>query len=312
MTPTHRLAATLLAVAALVAVRPAPAEVTVDFAAHSFSHAQAVPIHEFVHDWEHGFRAGGRTAFSFSETELSARYGRFGFGLLRRYDYLLKFSPDLAELAWLANNDLPLQPGRVYRIELEGNHFVGNGIRLSYELQPARQLSVRLAASWLHGQELTEGRSEGWLTGDGDRYDSQLHLDYAYTDERLFGRRVGDTAGHGYSLDLDVDWRPAANWQLYLRGRDLVSRIEWQDQPYTDVVIDSANQHFDDDGFIHYRPVLSGRHGYRDHTQELPWRATVGVEWRVGGPWGVGAQLEALEHIRFPRASLSYQPAGLR
>ncbi|MCP4179256.1 MAG: hypothetical protein GY756_15965, partial [bacterium] len=101
-------------------------------------------------------------------------------------------------------------------------------------------------------------------------YDYEASVNYQYTNDPLFGRLVEEPTGHGFSIDIDIDFQFTAEWSAQLQITDLMGQIYWQDLPYTVAVANSDRKEFDDEGYVHINPALSGKEWqYSNYTYDL-------------------------------------------
>lgn len=273
----------------------------------SFAYSEPYTINGILHDLDGGYRSGD-TAVTFNRVETGAGYGNWRFSVFERYDYFLEFTPDFAKLYYLLERDLPLDPSTQYVVDLSAHHLRASGIGLSYQWQVNDPLWIRPRINLLHGSELVHGSLNGEVTTtDHDTYSSTAALDYYYTKDQLFDRQVDSLRGQGASLDLDAGWqvRPDILFELHLE--DVISRIWWNEAPYTVAAGDTDTMAVTDEGFLETRSLVSGVESYRDFRQRLPVHGRINGSYQMQPGRTLLAELYFVEDIVFPRLGYQYQ-----
>jgi hypothetical protein len=247
----------------------------------SFSLSESVPISDAMGDWESTVREGDK-AFTYNWAEAGATYKAFGLGYLTRYDYALKYSPETAEFYHLVKNKKSLPLDRQYELELAAKHTYSKGLRLSYYFQFNEQLEVTIGGSYLKGVRLTDGALRGIATAVAENdYDFNANVDYYYSEDVLFDRKVDTPDGVGYSIDSLINWRIRRDLNMRLAVIDLIGRMYWSNAPNTTATATSATKEYDEDGYVIYKPTLSGYETNRDFTQTLDPRINLQLNYSL-------------------------------
>lgn len=239
--------------------------VVVDLLAHN----DAVSIDDTVHGWK-GSIEDGNKAFTHDWVEIGANYKGIGVGILQRYDFELEYSPDTARFYHLVNNKKPLPTGKQFDLFLAARHTYSKGLRFSYQRRINQRFAFSLGWTYLKGLRLTEGQFKGKATALADNdYDFTADVDYFYSKDVLFERKVDPPDGEGYSIDTSVDWKIWRDLSVHLKVIDLIGRMYWINAPNTTAVASSDVKEYDADGYVKYNPVLSGDETARNFTQKF-------------------------------------------
>ncbi|MGD8642398.1 MAG: hypothetical protein PVG89_17305, partial [Gammaproteobacteria bacterium] len=192
---------------------------------HSFTYVEPVSI-TYVFQNDNNRFEGGDTALTHNWVETGVVYNNFGVGIIGRYDYDLKFSEDTAEFYHLTNNKKPLPEGRTFDLYLNAKHVYSNGVRFSYGYALTSNTDINIGLSYLKGTRLTDGtiQGRGVVLSEND-YDFQFDVDYFYSEDTIFERRVDSPQGKGYSVDLSLNWDISQKLGLDLNVIDLIGRI---------------------------------------------------------------------------------------
>ena len=302
----------LLSAACLLAIAfPVHGEVRAIYTLlESESYSEIAPIKQLLDDLKGPAFDRGDLAFTHNQFEIGERRGSWEVSAFLRYDYLLEFSNDTAELAYVDKNDKELEKQRNYQLYLEPNHLRAKGLGLAYYIDLPADSYLKLRANYLRAEALTDGTLRGQLRTLEDRVEADLVLDYNYSRDALLKREEENVRGNGLSIDIDLHWQFAPQWTLDIAARDLASEIRWNDVTYTRATAISNTVSYDDDGFIDVKPTVSGIEGYRDHSQPLPRRiaTTVSHQWRPNVQLSAG--LRSVDKYLFPQLNASWVQAG--
>lgn len=249
-------------------------------AMESFGHSEPVSIHDYINDWE-GPLQSGSDAVTHNWLETGARNGAWSIGYVQRYDYEIKASRDAALLYHQIKNKQDLVPGTVYDLDLRAFHNRSQGLRLAREFRHGNW-RLEPGFSLLSGQALIDGAIHGVASAvDVKEYSFNAAVSYHYTEDALFDRQVDGPSGEGFALDLALGYRFSERWNLELSGRDLLGFLYWREAPVTDAIATSDTQEFDDDGYLQFRPTLTGREFNRDYHQRLHPRGLASLQWQA-------------------------------
>ncbi len=237
----------------------------------SIAYSSPIAIKAIGDGWKQPFY-GGDNALTFNKLETGVYWQDWQLGYLERCDYLLEFSPQTVEFIYLTKNKRPLEIGKEYELYIKALHNCSNGLKLGRKKQLTSTLSANLAISYLHNKALTDGSISGTasVTAEED-YDFQFDADYLYARDPLFDRHLGkEPTGNGYSLDVGLDWQPTEKLSAQLDIIDLTSRMYWDDAPYTTATATSETKTYDEDGYLHYDPAITGFESYKRFEQTWP------------------------------------------
>ncbi len=256
------------------------AEVYPYFAVQTVTYTEPAPIKSILNDWEPPF-FGGDMSFTYSKVEMGIQWREWQVGFFERDDYLLEFSPQTAELKYLTENRLPLTPGRRYELYLHSRHNRSNGIRLGRTVHPTPTLNIVVAISYLRSKAFTDGGLKGHAVSAAENdYDFEFDVNYHYSRDALFGRRVETPTGEGFSIDFSLDWQPTDRLSLRLDALDVASRIYWDAAPLTIATATSDTKTFDEQGYLRYDPVVSGLESFERFSQALLRNTTLAAKYR--------------------------------
>lgn len=239
--------------------------------------AEPVPVKAFAGQWQSPLR-DGRQGWTRNRLLLGVQSGSVSLAYIQRYDYVLRFSPDTADIYWRDRNDQPLAEDRDYMLFLDARHQRSQGLRIGWHGKTSSGFGVDAWVSLLQGMDLQEGRLQGQLSADEDRYAGQATIDYRYSHDLLFDHQVPAPDGYGAALDVRLHWQGERLF-LALEMQDVWSRLVWRDAPFTRGGVDSEGRN--DDGFS-LRPLFSGVRGVSGFHQPLPRYTRFESRWQHG------------------------------
>lgn len=292
------------------------AETLVDWEVMASAHSPAQPISTFIEDWDAPLKSGTH-AYLQARTGLKVRStdSAMSYGLGWRYDYLMQFNQDTADLYWqYKNNQLP-DSDQTYLLALHAAHNerVGANVGFTKQILPNWQLTT-YANLW-QGRHVLEGDAHGSVSAQAvadsdnirniDRLDkTKTDINYYYDKPALSEEDLNwfpdKPSGYGYSLDVELAGALTDKTALSIRGYDMLGRMHWQDAPSTEYVLD-----YDSDR----RPIdkTGGQLATADVTQTLPWRVEASVKHQLSDQWQLGAHGQANDIQTLYQLSAGYQ-----
>ncbi|GLS26398.1 hypothetical protein [Marinibactrum halimedae] len=281
---------------------------------HSVSYSEPAPIKQMIDSLEGDPIEHGEFAFSHNQIELGGSIGAWKIGVFKRIDYFLEFTSDTAEVVYLNENDLSLESGKVYQINLEPNTLESTGLGVEYDWSfPeswtfTQQLNLQTRINYFRAEEIHHGRLWGQLSADPETdFSGDLFLDYDYTEDSLLDRPPEEGDGQGVGVDVQMIWKPNEQWQLQFIGKDIWTYIRWSELTYTEASATSNRIQFDDQGRISSIPLLSGREWYRDVVQRLPHQISTSMTYQVNPNWGLKGTSFFYDKYHFPIMALQYK-----
>lgn len=293
----------------------------IDWDVLATAHSPVQPIADFIDNWsapldsgEHAY-AQGRIALNVRPANSAISYG-----LAWRYDYLIEFSEETADLYWQYQNEKNPNKSQSYPLFLEAKHNerVGANLSITKQIYPDWQFTTR-ANIWqgLHaldgkisGNLSTRALSDDEFTNIRDSLDkTNAFLDYYYDEPALGEENLNwnpkQPSGYGYSIDMQLEGKLTNNTQLSVRGYDILGRMHWQEMPSTRYQLD-----YDVNG----RPLytIEGQLKTRDVTQTLPWRVETNLLHQLNNQWQFGAHTQTNNIQTLYQLSAGYQPANIK
>jgi hypothetical protein len=289
-----------LLAAALAAAAPAAAQPAADAAADtpvwqlrlsSDRHSDALPLSAWGDDdWARlRPRAGRNLAYLDEQARLERRSGGLTLGLVARSQATLVAGRPALELAALLARGRVSAEDREWPVKMRLRGFAGAGVSLALdspaEARWAAALAARAGGQWqasVSAEALALGRwrlrrIDGTVSlGDNggadafalrsDEHDDRLSAPF----QRAFARR-----GAGLLLGGALQWQHGA-WTARAALHD-GGWLHWRGLPRQQLALDTDTLGVDADGFVQYRPLLTGQNSQRGFSQVQPWSATLAL-----------------------------------
>lgn len=277
----------------------------------SFSFSEVSPIKQFAKGLKGPAIDSGEVAITTSQIELghkfhlSEKLGGISYAIFSRFDYFLEFSNDTAIIAYADKNDTPLPQERTYLIDLAAQHIRASGVKVGYHGNYFSNLDAQFYVSFLKANNMIDGRIYGQLSDLIDDPSGELILDYQYSEDQFFDRERSELTATGYTIDVNLQWRPSKAFHIHIKSKDVFSRIMWKDQDRTVGSATTNRIEFDDDGSFNVRPALSWRESVRDLNQRLPIQLT--LQGNYNATHRDTLQLETFRYDTYNFSQVAYQ-----
>ena len=176
----------------------------------------------------------------------------------------------------LINNDLSVGDYDIYG-EIKG-YSVG-GIYMKRRVDLGDFLALNFSPKLYIGLDYQNGVLKGNFSRiDEVSYSFDLLLDYIYNKNLLYTRMDNAKGkGIGYSFDFEIVFSPFENFSFYINIQDLWGKIFWFHIPYTEAKTSTDREYVDENGYIVFRPLISGYEGCKDFIQLLPLELNIGI-----------------------------------
>jgi hypothetical protein len=197
------------------------------------------------------------------------------------------FSANVKYKNWLARG---LRVGRNF----EGPEIAGRAVRTLVSV--ARYSGSRYRQNEVSGNVSYLGSGEYGFNASELDIDSRAELPFLNATPE----------GSGFSVSVATEVPLSEALTLNVKIDDLWSRMRWRNLPVTRQTINSDVAGTDSEGFLNYRPLLSGRNQQVDETMTLPRYGAAELSYRSGA-WRYAAQVERFTGVTIPTFSAARQ-----
>ncbi len=282
--------------------------VTARLALHEAS--DALPLRAMEGDWaRYRPRDGRQVAAQHVRVEVVAARAGWEFAAHRGSEALLTGSRDAYDLVHAYKRRAEPAAGTTFDARVLAHGAQTTGVRLAHSGRfgwgRANEVSAR-AAGWrwslgatvlhVHRSLAAELRGSARygaggpeaFEGSATRHDSG---------KQFGGFGNAGAAGQGFSVDAGLSWRGAGGLAVDLSLVDVVSRLELDRVAAQTLALSSQVLSYDADGYLAYRPALTGRNSAARVRTELLRKTTLAVDRRVELP-GLGDTRLGLRWVR--------------
>ncbi len=258
--------------------------VTVD----SFGANTALPVQSFFSPtWSGPFHPEERNYLDVlwnAAAGISVR--NWTLAMFSRAEYFIDCNKDTAEILKLINNKEELPVGRTFLIDIKSRSFSSSGLEISRRIG-LEQLLQGLTAGFTVRSFLATGIQQGKITGtvvpiSPKSYEYNLLMDYIYDKNKVYDRRDEyPENGYGYSLDIGFAYYPLQYFGIECLMRDIAGRIYWNKIPYTTATATSNNMEYDKDGYLIFKPTITGYESHKSMIQKIPLKTDLSFVYRM-------------------------------
>ncbi|MDH5228563.1 MAG: hypothetical protein OEZ58_08040 [Gammaproteobacteria bacterium] len=269
----------------------------------SFFYSPSLPS-SFARDrWKSVPSSGPRTDL-FLWSEQGFRWGCGQFGLLFRSDTISRHSENFFSFIAATKKKQTLSNGQRYEIDFATTHWQGQGLRASCDWRFNQQSKLVIGLAYLQANYLLQGglSGEAQFVSEKD-YDFQFSVDYFYSEDHIFARQVDRPSGRGYALDVLLQTRlnlDQGYLELSWQARDIWGAIFWKNTPRTQAQANSDTKTYDENGYVRFLPVLSGRETTENFRQALVSRQKLGLLLNPLKPIGLQAEFFVYQGVIHP------------
>lgn len=271
--------------------------------------SDAVPISQVEDEWLHySPRSGRNTALMRTRIAAGVEKNRWRLGVEVRQDAYLTTDRETLDTLWLFQQER--KPAPPASFALQGRYFSwqAQGLRIGYAFEgprlAGRASSIELSGAVYGGQRLRERSLRGRL-----HYPQAQTYDFAAShtdaDSRMVYPFMGAAPGaRGAGLSLAASMPLAEAWTLRLQADDLASRLRWKNLPVNTESLASDTSFHDEQGYLNYRPLLSGHKRQLNRHFRIPRYTSAALDYRYRD-WGAGVHVARYAGETIPTLSLS-------
>ena len=263
-----------------------------------FLHSEPVSASAFIGDWDDAL-VSGENVFTYNYFEFGAEYKQYRIARIFRYDYILTFNEQTAELFYRDKNDLPIDKSEHYELFLAPQYIRSQGILFAYRFELSSRFSADIAITYLQGVELLDGEANVSVSGadfvDGKVDNANVAANYHYSEPEL-GEQERDyyyaesnsfepwapikPKGKGFSSSLNLKWQATDALYMALQVDDLYHKVSWKQSPYT-------YDRYDYSPNVNVFPQFIGKLGLETFKQRLDPRVKLMVDYDLNDTFSI-------------------------
>ena len=269
----------------------------------------AFPISQFDRRWsDYTPRAGRNTFFQRDHAIVGVAHNGWRLGWEFRQDAVLHADRATLDAVYLYRNRAHPDQAASFAVQADYTAMQSAGLRIGRAFDgptlAGRPVRVDVSGAVYTGQQYRTVGVSGTVTYastntygfDVVHHDANTRATFPFLDG-------GNTNAKGTSLSIGAAISLTSRWTTQLQADDLLSHMRWKRLPVTDEAIRSNVTSYDDNGYLNYRPLLSGRNQQVERAVSIP-RHTVATLTYDDGQWGLEAQWTRYAGIHIPTFSV--------
>lgn len=278
-----------------------------------FAAYDAIAVHNFDSDWSAGYSPRrGRNLFVLrNRVEFGVSKGNWQLGIEYRQQGVLDASQDTVEFYHLYKQREHPQQARGFDINSQFSAWSAIGFRLAhtFALFGSRNNSplLMLSGTYYGRPRVREVAIQGQVQyQDNDVYSFNAEMLESNTRYRYPFMPDAPQTGSGASVSLALAWPLTEQLSTRLTINDLWSRMRWSNVASKQEQLGSQASSYDKDGYVNYRPLLTGQDSLVNLQRGIGASGAVSVSYRFG-LWSASTGLDYLEGETVPIVSARYQ-----
>lgn len=270
--------------------------------------SDAVTISEFESDWSKGYspRSGRNVALMRNRAAAGVESGQWRLGYEVRQEASLRTDRETLEMVRLYKQRQDPDSPTSFNARVRYKNWYARGLRVGRHIDgpmiAGRPVRTLVSAAWYSDSRYRQNDASGSVSylGGGDYTFNATELDIDSRARLPFLNDKPEATGASVSVAAEIPL--SAAFTLNVKIDDLWSRMRWRNLPETRQTINSNVTDTDSEGYVNYRPLLSGRNRQIDTTLEIPRYASAELSY-VSGDWRYAAQLQHFASITIPTFS---------
>lgn len=250
----------------------------IQFNVSDFTASEPISLDGMFNDWHGDYHPSNNKNIAVQDMriDLGTKLDDHNYlGYFYKYNVYIETQKDFTDFFYRIKNDLELDPKRVYALNLHIKGIKQSGLVLAHSAvifnNSKHSIKVGGAFSLTFGHDMQEGTINGEAKSPSSKsYEASGEVSSYYTHNYLYDLNVKKATAYGYGSDFSIEYKNKTdNVKAKFLINDLVSRMYWKNLPYSHVNINTSNEFFDNDGYAHYNPSISGKEIYSDFIQTI-------------------------------------------
>jgi hypothetical protein len=271
--------------------------------------ADAMPVSQIDSDWRTGFspRAGRNVALTRNRAIAGAESTQWRIGYEVRQDASLDTDRETLEMVRLYKQRQDPEAPRTFDAHAKYLNWSARGLRIGRHLEgpkvAGRPIRILLSAAWYGDARYRRDEAAGSVRylGAGAYAFNASEIDIDSRERLPFLN--GNTDASGISISVASEVPLSESLTLHIKIDDLWSRLRWRNLPVSRQTINSNVTSTDSEGFLNYRPLLTGRNEQIDDALSLRRYGAAELSYRHGD-WRYATQIERFAGVTIPTFSV--------
>ena len=271
--------------------------------------SDAVPVSQVDGEWTaYSPRSGRNTFLMRNRVAAGVEKNRWRLGLELRQDAWLATDRETLDAFTMYQDKRKPAPPASFALQARYFSWRAQGLRIGHKVEglriAGRTASIDLSAAVYGKQRLRERSIAGTLSyPKAETYAFEAsHID---ADSRMTYPFMGEApSASGAALSLAATLPLAEAWTLRVQADDLASRLRWKNLPLNTESLSSSVTSYDEQGYVNYQPLLSGRKQQVERSFRIPRYSAAALDYRYQD-WGAGLQVARYAGETIPTLSVS-------
>jgi hypothetical protein len=270
--------------------------------------SDAIPISQFNSDWRSDFspRAGRNVALMRNRAIAGVESSQWRIGYEARQQASLDTDRETLEMVRLYKQRQDPDAPRTFAARAKYTNWSAHGLRIGRNFEgpqiAGRPVRMLISAAWYSDGRYRRKDVSGEVRylGAGDYGFNASELDIDSRASLPFLNATPEASGISLSVASEVPL--SEDLTLNLKIDDLWSRMRWRNLPVSRQAINSNVTGTDSNGFLAYRPLLSGINEQSDASVSLQRYGAAELSYRTGA-WHYATQVERFAGVTIPTFS---------
>jgi hypothetical protein len=270
--------------------------------------SDAIPISQFNSDWRKNFspRAGRNVALMRNRATAGVESSQWRIGYEVRQEASLDTDRETLEMVRLYKQRHDPDAPRTFAARAEYSNWSAHGLRIGHHFEgpqiAGRPVQILISGAWYSTARYRRNNVSGSVSylGSSDYEFNATELDI--NSGATLPSRNGTPEASGFSVSVATEVPLSDSLTFNLKIDDLWSRIRWRELPVSRQTINSNVTGTDSEGFLSYRPLLSGRNEQINDSVMLKRYGAAELSYRIGA-WRYATQVERYAGVTIPTFS---------
>lgn len=272
--------------------------------------SDAVAVTKFDSDWSQGFspKDGNNATLQRIRAGIGMENERWSIGWEARQEASLDANREALEAVRLYKQRFDPAPNTRFNVGARFTAWSAQGLRVGHNFDgptiAGYMPRLKISGAFYTRPRLRENEVSGSVlyTPAGAYSFNAAQTDADSRNQYPFMQYTPNASGATLSLAMDLPLTKALS--LHLKAEDLWSRIKWENLPVMQRTIGSDVTERDSNGYVNYRPTLSGMNSQVGRSFSIPRSTTASLSYRLDA-WDVAMQIERWSGVTIPTLAVS-------
>ena len=268
----------------------------------------AIPLRQFDGNWAAYAPRDGRNVFlQRHRAEAGVEKDGWRVGFEYRQEGSLVTNRDTLDFYHAAQQSLRPDGARAYTFDAQFKSWSAAGLRVArtFALEPKGAALTVSGALYAHPRNRDIDVNGKIDYRPVDQYGINAQYRESDTHYRYPFMQKKDQTFSGASVSMALQWPLGERVTANLALNDLWSRMRWSNLPAVTKNLNSEVTNVDQDGYVNYRPLLSGQNSLIDKSGSINMSSAASLSYRLD-QWRMKVGLDRIEGTTIPAVTATY------